>query len=324
MKKTLLAVAVLTSFISTAQAGVTVFKDDTSQIDLKGRIYAGYVNQDKNDLVEDDLSEGETDAYFRLGLNGKSQLTEDLKAIGRVEMQWAIADKGKQDTTKTRLAYAGIQSADFGTLTFGRQYATDDMIADWTDSSVSNPPGNDAINAFGRESDLLKFENTYIDALTLGAHIQLENDQDGDGEKSGYGLGAVYATDFGLELGATYGMETKDDIDTDTVLLGAQYKISDLTAAIVYDITDKDEGNDHTAFETSLAYKLGKTTVVGRYLQQDTDGEADLTVEQFTLGAAYKFNKQFRVVAEYVFNQADNTEDDNNEDAMTFAARYDF
>lgn len=319
MKKTLLAVAVLTSFISTAQAGVTVYKDDASKIDLKGRVYAGYVNQEQND---DEVSNGSSDAYFRLGLNGKSQLTEDLKAIATVEMQWAIADKGKQEKTKTRLAYAGLQSTDFGTVTFGRQYVTDEMVADWTDSAVSNVPGNDAINAFGRESSILKFENTYIDALTLGAHVQLENDQDGNGKKSGYGLGAVFATDFGLDLGATYGMETVDDADADTILLGAQYKISDLTAAIVYDITNKNENAgdaDHTALETSLAYKLGKTTFVGRYLQEDTDGQADLTVEQFTFGAAYKFNKQFRVVAEYVADQVK-----DSEDVMTFAARYDF
>ncbi|WP_372880401.1 porin [Psychromonas sp.] len=321
MKKTLLATAILTGLVSTAQAGVTVFKDDSSQVDLKGRIYAGYINQDNNDA---DKSRGSSDAYFRLGLDGKSQLTEDLKAIGKLEMQWAIADDDKQDTTRTRLAYAGVQSA-LGTVTFGRQYATDEMVADWTDSAVSNVPGNDALNEFGRESSVLKFENTYMDALTVGAHMQLENSYDADekddtDEKSGYGIGAVFATDLGLELGATYGIETKGDIDTDTILLGAQYKIADLTAAVVYDIThkDKDEAS-HNALETSLAYGFGKASVVGRYLQKDVDGKADYTVEQFTFGAAYKFNKNFRVVAEYVADQVK-----DQDDLYTFAARYDF
>ncbi|MCW8995152.1 MAG: porin [Psychromonas sp.] len=315
MKKTLLATAILTSFISAAHAGVTVFKDETSQLDLKGRVYAGYVNQENNDAA---VSNGSSDTYFRLGLNGKSQLTEDLTGIAKLEMQWAIADKEKQDTTKTRLAYAGTQ-ADWGTITFGRQYVTDEMVADWTDTAVSNQPGNDAINAFSRESNVLKFENTSIEALTFAAHAQLENNQEDTGKKSGYGLGAVYATDLGLELGATYGVETNNDRDTDTILLGARYEIADLTAAVVYDITTQESGADHTAIETSLAYNFNKVTVVGRYLQKDIDGQADLAVEQATFGAAYKFSKQFRVVGEYVANQVA-----GEEDLVTFAARYDF
>ncbi|MFT6984748.1 MAG: putative porin [Psychromonas sp.] len=314
MKKTLLAAAVLTSFVSGAQAGVTVFKDDTNQVDLKGRVYAGYVNQENNDS---DTSNGSSDAYFRLGFKTKSQLTETLKAISQLEMQWAIDDGGKQNTTKTRLAYAGTQ-ADWGTITFGRQYVTDELVADWTDSAVSNVPGNDAINAFGRESNVLKFEGTYIKALTVGAHAQLESDQDGT-DKSGFGAGVVYAFDFGLDLGATYGIETKDDVDTDTVLLGAQYKRNALTAAIVADMTSKDNSEDSFAVESSLAYKFGKFSVVGRYLMQDIDGEADYAVEQFTFGGAYKFNKNFRIVSEYVADQVE-----GNEDALTFAARYDF
>ena len=315
MKKTLLATAILAGFVSGAQAVVTVYKDGTNQVDLKGRVYAGYVNQENND---DAVSNGSSDTYFRLGFKTKSQLTEDLKGISRLEMQWAFADKGKQDTTKTRLAYAGTQ-ADWGTVTFGQQYATDELVADWTDSGTSNLTGNKALNEFSRESSLLKYEATLVDALTLGAHLQLENDQQDDAEKSGFGLGAVFATDFGLELGATYGVETKSDVDTDTVLLGAQYKIADLTAAVVYDITDKEDGGDHNALETSLTYKFGKASLVGRYLQRDVDGQDDNTVEHFTVGAAYKFNKKFRLVAEYKADQVD-----GNEDAMTFAARYDF
>lgn len=315
MKKTLLATVVLSSFISTAQASVTIFEDDNHQVDLKGRVYAGYVNQEKNDS---DTSDGETDAYFRFGFKTKSQLTDNLQGISRVELQWAAADNGKQATTKTRLMYAGTE-ADWGMITFGRQYASDELVADWTDSGASNITGNKALNNFGRESNLLKFEGSYIDALTLGAHLQLEADQDGQ-DKSGYGIGIVYAFDFGLDLGATYGGETKDDDDVTTALLGAQYKVADLTAAIVFDITSEAlSENDHTGVEASIAYKFSKTTLVGRYLVRDVDAMDDYDVERFTLGATYKFNKKFRVVAEYI---ADQVQDE--EDLITFAARYDF
>lgn len=324
MKKTLLAAAVLASFVSGAQAGVTVYKDDTNQLDLKGRVYAGYVNQENND---DAVSNGSSDTYFRLGFKGKSQLTETLKGISELEMQWAIADGEKQGTTKTRLAYAGTQ-ADWGTITFGRQYATDEMVADWTDTGTSNITGNAAINDFGRESNVLKFEGTYIDALTVGAHAQLENNQDETGEKSGYGIGAVYAFDFGLELGATYGIEAKNDVDTTTALFGAKYKLDALTAAIVADMTSTDNKADSFALESSLAYKFGKFSVVGRYLMKDIDGQADYAVERVTLGGAYAFSKQFRVVGEYIADQVEAHLDSKgnwvNEDQVTFAARYDF
>jgi predicted porin len=315
MKKTLLAVTILTSFVSAAQASVTVFKNDTNQIDLKGRVYAGYVNQENN---EDEVSNGNSDAYFRLGFKTKSQLSDNLTGISELEIQWAIADKEKQDKTKTRLAYVGTE-ANWGVITFGRQYVTDELVADWTDSAVSNVPGNDALNEFGRESNVLKFQGTYIKALTVGAHVQLENNQEETGKKSGFGMGAVYATNFGLDLGATYGIETNNEVDTTTTLLGAQYKIADVTAAVVFDLTDQENDADHTAIETSLAYQFDKITVVGRYLQKDIDGQADLAVDQVTFGAAYKFTKQFRIVGEYVADQAE-----GNEDALTFAARYDF
>lgn len=315
MKKTLLATLVLTGFVSAAQASVTVFKDDNNQVDLKGRVYAGYVNQENNDS---ETSNGESDTYFRFGFKTKSQLTDGLQGISRVELQWAAADGGKQSTTKTRLMFAGTQ-ADWGTITFGRQYAADELVADWTDSGTSNMTGNEAINNFSRESNLLKFEGSYIDALTLGAHLQLEADQDGK-DKSGYGVGVVYAFDFGLELGATYGLEAKDKDDTTTALLAAQYKVAGLTAALVYDMTSEElSEDDHTALEASVAYKFGKTTIVGRYLVRDVDALDDYDVERFTLGAAYKFNKKFRLVAEYIADQVE-----GEEDSMTFAARYDF
>lgn len=319
MKKTLLATAILTSFVSAAQAGVTVYKDDTNQVELKGRVYAGYVNEENND---DAVSNGSSDTYFRFGFKTKSQLTESLKGISQVELQWSVEDDGKEADTTTRLAYAGVETADFGTVTFGRQYVTDELVADWTDTGASNITGNVALNDFGRESNVLKYEGTFVDALTLGAHLQPESDSDQKGDmvdKSGFGIGAVYAFDFGLDLGATYGVETNDDVDTDTVLLGVKYTIADLTAAVVYDITDKEDGADHTAIETSLAYKFGKTSVVGRYLQKDVDGQDDYVVERATFGAAYKFNKQFRVVAEYIADQVEGAEDQ-----VTFAARYDF
>jgi len=319
MKKTLLATAIVTGLVSgAAQAGVTVFKDDTNQIDLKGRVYAGYVNQENND---DAVSNGSSDTYFRFGFKTKSQLMEGLKGISQVELQWAVEDDGKEADTTTRLAYAGLQG-DWGTVTFGRQYATDELVADWTDSGASNITGNAALNDFGRESNLLKFEGAYFDGLTLGAHLQPESDSDQKGsmvEKSGFGIGAVYAFDFGLELGATYSGETMDNEDTTTALLAAKYKITDLTAAVVVDLTDKEKSADHTAIESSLVYQFGKFSVVGRYLQKDVDGDTDYAVERITFGGAYKFNKKFRLVGEYIADQVKDAEDQ-----ITLAARYDF
>lgn len=325
MKNTLLVTAILASLVPTAHATVNVYKDDANQVDLYGRAYAAYIYQDGKDAKSD----GRSDSYFRTGFKASSNLTGDLTALGHIEMQFESKDNSDANSeSKTRLMYAGLKN-NAGQLTFGRNYAADEIIADWADAGTTNYSGNPALGNLGRQANILKLEAKMLDDnLNLVAHVQPESSDDSSGNdsQSSYAFGGVYGFDFGLELGATYtGVMTENytvnsDYDRSTILVAARYKLNGLTASIVGDSTDNDNGiNDWIAYELSLAYSLDKLTGTVTYKQRDTDTINDNTVDQTALGLAYKFNGNFRLVTEYVIDGVD-----GNEDQLHMAARYDF
>ncbi|QUM81838.1 porin [Moritella sp. 5] len=333
MKKTLLVTAILASLVPTVQASVNVYKDDAHLVDLYGRAYAAYLYQDGKDKKSD----GRSDSYFRTGFKASSNLTEDLNALAHIEMQFESRDNSDANSTsKTRLIYAGLKN-DWGQLTFGRNYAADEIIADWADVGTTNYSGNPALGNLGRQTNILKLETKVLDdALSLVAHLQPESSVDGssgNNSQSSYSIGGVYAFDFGLELGSIYtGVMTKDytadpDYDRSTFLLAARYKYQGLTASIVGDSTSVDTPNntsaknsdDWTAYELSLAYTLDKITGTFTYKQRDTDNISKNTVDETAFGLAYKFNPNFRVVTEYAILGVD-----GDEDQLHVAARYDF
>ncbi|MDX2321122.1 MAG: porin [Moritella sp.] len=332
MKKTLLVTAILASLVPTAHATVNVYKDDANQVDLYGRAYAAYIYQDGKDAKSD----GRSDSYFRTGFKASSTLADDLTALGHIEMQFESRDNSDANSeSKTRLMYAGLRN-NLGQLTFGRNYAADEIIADWADAGTTNYSGNPALGNLNRQTNILKLEAKMLDDnLNLVAHVQPESSDDGSGDESqsSYAVGGVYGFDFGLELGATYtGVMTENytanlDYDRSTILVAARYKLKGLTASIVGDSTSVDtpntaaakDANDWIAYEFSLAYSLDKLTGTVTYKQRDTDTLNDNTVDQTALGLAYKFNPNFRLVAEYVIDGVD-----GNEDQLHMAARYDF
>ena len=327
MKKTLLVTAILASLVPTAQATVNVYTDDAHQVHLYGRAYGAYIYQDS------EKSNGHSGSYFRTGFKASSNVADDLTGLAHIEMQFESKNNNgdANSASKTRLMYAGLKN-DWGQLTFGRNYAADEIIADWADAGTTDYSGNPALGNLGRQTNLLKLEMKVLDdALNLVAHVQPETSDDasntgGNDSQSSYSVGGVYGFDFGLELGATYtGVMTEDygansDSDSSTILVAARYKMKGLTASIVGDSTDNDTGdNDWTAYELSLAYSLDKLTGTFTYKQRDTDNISDNSVDETAFGLAYKFNSNFRVVTEYVIDGVD-----GKEDQWHMAARYDF
>lgn len=331
MKKALLVTAILASLVPTAQAAINVYQDDTHQVDLYGRAYGAYIYKYGNDVKSD----GRSDSYFRTGFKASSNLADDLTALAHIEMQFESRDNSDSNSnSKTRLIYAGLKSG-WGQLTFGRNYAADEIIADWADAGTTNYSGNPAIGNLNRQTNILKFGTKLLDdALNLVAHVQPESSDDTSitpgASQSSYSVGGVYGFDFGLELGVTYtGVMIEDytanpDYDRSTILIAARYKYEGLTASIVGDSTNNDSGvNDWTAYELSLGYTFDKITGTFTYKKRNVDSSED-QIDQAAFGLAYKFNSNFRVVTEYVIldDIDNNLKDDENQWHM--AARYDF
>src|ERR1700712_516811 len=116
MKKSLLALAALGTFAGAAQA--------QSSVTLYGIIDAGFVynnNQAGQKLYS--LNSGNLQGS-RWGLRGTEDLGGGLKAIFVLENGFDVntGKLGQSGLEFGRSAYVGLSSAQFGTVTLGRQY----------------------------------------------------------------------------------------------------------------------------------------------------------------------------------------------------------
>ena len=324
MKKSLLALVLPSLFASTVGA-VEVYKDDGQSVNLYGRAYAGhdFSGEDKN-------ANYGNDSYIRLGAKLKSDISDSLSAFARYELQWDLAEGEKQDKTKTRLAYIGLDS-DIGAFSFGRQYGAVSLVSDITDTAYTNAyGGNTGVDkdhdGTGRDNSLLKYSNTF-GGLQLDATYRLDDNQDDAISDAAYGLAATYELDFGLTLAAGFNASSPtDDYDASIFLVGASYKTGPIKLAATFAQGSEftAQNTDHTAYELTAEYKITKQlrAQILYNVQELEDTTTSVTtdeVDDLVFGVRYDFNKSLRTVAEYRINGVEGTDND-----FHLAARYSF
>ena len=227
MKKlTVVALALTAAF--QAQA-VEVYKNDTSMLDLYGRIYAGHFFGDKKELDASGKPKSEysdkqgANQFVRFGAKAETQIQSGLKALAQYEVQMYINDSEKtisenSDNLRTRLAFAGV-GADWGTVTFGRQKGAPGFLADWTDVSLSDGYGNEALGAktdtfaTNRAGSVLKYSGLF-NGFQLDTSYKFDG---GDTEETtskdsdaAYGAAVAYTFPFNLSLGTAYNVGIRD------------------------------------------------------------------------------------------------------------------
>ena len=324
MKKSLLALVLPSLFASTVGA-VEVYNDDNQSVNVYGRAYAGhdFSGEDKN-------ANYGNDSYIRIGAKLKSDISESLSAFARYELQWDLADGEKQDKTKTRLAYVGLDS-DVGAFSFGRQYGAVSLVSDITDTAYTNAYGGNLgvgkdHDGTNRDNSLLKYSNKF-GALKLDASYRLDDNQDDAASDAAYGLAAAYELDFGLTLAAGFnGSSPTDDYDASIFLLGASYKTGPVKVAATFAQGSEfaAQNTDHTAYELTVEYKISKqlraqVLYSAQELEDNTTSVTTDNVDELVFGVRYDFNKSLRTVAEYRINGVDGMDDD-----FHLAARYSF
>lgn len=354
MKKlTVVALALTAAFQAHA---VEVYKNDTTTLDLYGRIYAGQFFGDKKEGVDSTHPNGTQEysdkqganQFVRFGAKVDSQINSQLKALAQYEVQMYINDSEKtisenSDNLRTRLAFAGV-GADWGNITFGRQKGAPGFLADWTDVSLSDGYGNDALGAktdtfaTNRAGSVLKYSGLFngfqIDTSYKfdGGDTEETTSKDSD---AAYGAAVAYTFPFNLALGTAYNVGIRDkngEEDAKLWLLSAKYDNKAVYAALSYaDGSDfLATGKDHTGWEGALGYNFENgfgLMALWNKQKVEQSGKADYdSIDYYTLGAQYKFNKNLRVIGEYRINNLDSKESGklNVKDDFQLAARYDF
>ena len=130
MKRTLLAAVMpLLLGFSVAQAA-EIYNKDGNKLDLVGKINVSHLFSD------DTTNDGDTSSYVRIGFKGETKITDQLTGYGFWQSQFSLRNTEGADAqagNKTRLGYAGLKFAQFGSIDYGRNYGLIYDVLGYTD-----------------------------------------------------------------------------------------------------------------------------------------------------------------------------------------------
>lgn len=340
MMKKLSAVAIAVLIASQANA-TEVFSNEKVNLDISARAYAGEIIGTKDNGTEKSEANGGNN-YIRLGAKGESVVSGTTKAVGAYEAQFKSQNTEKEeslDNLTTRLAYGGIKDENFGTMTFGRQLGAVGTIAAWTDVGLTDGYGNDGLGVkadqYGtyRSNDVLKYTKTInnfqvdadykfstatVDASSAAATATSET----AANMGAMGVAVSYNLPNSFSVGTGYNVAQRDYLNRDDAqlwIIGAKFDNKTWYAALNFDkgnnyyyTTTNASGKavDMTGMEAVLGYNFANgfgLQAMYNKQKQDVDGGTSVNaVDYYTAGVVYKFNKNFRVMAEYRINNKDN------------------
>ncbi|HBJ7178081.1 TPA: porin OmpC [Salmonella enterica subsp. enterica serovar Chincol] len=251
MKKLIVALSAVA--VTVMMAGMAdaaeVYNKDGNKLDLYGKVDGlHYFSKDKGD--DGDQS------YVRFGFKGETQINDQLTGYGQWEYNIQANHDEDDNGTKgnaTRLAFAGLKFADFGSIDYGRNNGVIYDIGAWTD--VLPEFGNDTYEEAdrfmtGRANGLLTYHNTDFFGLVDGLNfsLQYQGKNGGDGESNngkdreaksqngdGYGMSVTWEGDAGFGVGAAYSnsRRTKDQRSNEYSSDGKRAEV--WTAGLKYD-----------------------------------------------------------------------------------------
>ncbi|MBC8954521.1 porin [Xenorhabdus sp. PB62.4] len=217
MKRNILAVVIPALLVAGTANAAEIFNKDGNKLDLYGKVDVRHQFSDKRSGEDGD------DSYARIGIKGETQISDQLTGFGRWEYNLNANDiEGKQET-KTRLAFAGLKFANYGSLDYGRNYGVNYDVNAWTD--VLPIFGGDSMAhtdnyMTGRSTGLLTYRNTdffgLVDGLNFALQYQGQNsERTKNGRKGskangdGYGLSTTYNVGYGITVGGSYANSTR-------------------------------------------------------------------------------------------------------------------
>ncbi len=299
MKKTLIVAAVAASFATAASA--------QSSVTLYGLIDAGftYVNNE----VTSNVAKGSAAAFrlssgsingSRWGLKGTEDLGGGMKAIFTLESGFNIGNgQALQDGRMFgRQAFAGISTAQFGTVTLGRQY---DSVVDylgpmtangsWGGTYFAHPFDNDNTDNSFRVNNSVKYQSANYGGLTFGGLYGFSNQAGGFANNRAYSAGAQYANGP-LKIAAAY-LQTQNTSGTNTG--GAVNEFADPLV--------KGSQTQRT-FGVGANYAFGPATVGAVWTQsrfQFIAGDSTLRYNNYEVNARYALTPALALGAAYTY-----------------------
>ncbi|ECN6753892.1 porin OmpC [Salmonella enterica subsp. enterica serovar Newport] len=344
MKK--LTVALSAVAVTVMMAGMAdaaeVYNKDGNKLDLYGKVDGlHYFSKDKGD--DGDQS------YVRFGFKGETQINDQLTGYGQWEYNIQANHDEDDNGTKgnaTRLAFAGLKFADFGSIDYGRNNGVIYDIGAWTD--VLPEFGNDTYEEAdrfmtGRANGLLTYHNTDFFGLVDGLNfsLQYQGKNGGDGESNngkdrevksqngdGYGMSVTWEGDAGFGVGAAYSnsRRTKDQRSNEYSSDGKRAEV--WTGGLKYDANNIYLAATYAQTRNMQWADIDQDSRIGTDLALNKDAGAFLSkTENYEIVAQYMLDFGLQPSIAYLQSKAKDTGKYGNIDLVKYVdvgATYNF
>ncbi|AHM74703.1 porin OmpC [Yersinia hibernica] len=337
MKRNILAVVIPALLAAGAANAAEIYNKDGNKLDLYGKV-------DARHQFSDNAKQDGDKSYVRFGFKGETQITDQLTGYGQWEYNvQANNTEGAdaQDGNATRLGFAGLKFAEFGSFDYGRNYGVIYDVNAWTDmlpvfggDSISNSDNY----MTGRSTGLATYRNTnffgLVDGLNFALQYQGKNERNGNVKESngdGFGMSSTYDIGYGVNFGAGYSTANRTTLQKDSSTapgnqaqawnVGAKYDANNVYLAVMYaetqnmtpygtaanTIANKTRDLEITAqyqFDFGLRPSLGYVQSKGKDLN-DASGDNHDLLKYVSVGSYYYFNKNMSTYVDYKINLLD-------------------
>ena len=293
MKFKVLAVLVAASAASLANAA-EIYNKDSNKLDLYGKVVARHYFSDNNNIDGDAT-------YVRFGFKGQTQINDSLTGYGQWEYNIQANNSEGSDAqtgNKTRLGFAGLKFAQFGSIDYGRNYGVVYDVAAITDTPIIFDDETFSYSdnfLTGRGNGMLTYRNTdffgLVDGLKFALQYQGANNE-GTANGTSNGRKARQSNGDGYGLSASY------DIGYDISVLGA-YASSRRTSG--QNDMMQGEGERADIWATGLKYDDGHLYLAATYAKANNLTPIKNAVTNTQLGFANK-SENLELVAKYAFD----------------------
>lgn len=251
MKRKYLAVLVSALLVSNVANAAEVYNKDSNKLDLYGKVVG-------LNYISNNAAEHGDKSYVRFGFKGATQISDTLSGYGQWEYNIKTSAPESAPTgSATRLAFAGLKFADYGSVDYGRNFGVLYDVESWTD--VNPEFGGDSwakTDNFmtGRGNNLATYrtKNLFgsVDDLKLAVQYQGKNEGNkGEGNRNsatengdGWGVSSSYDLGNGVSIAAAYAKSDRTDAQSadkngksaDAWTTGLKYDANQLYLAAMY------------------------------------------------------------------------------------------